>query len=196
MPAALQRYVAFLRGVSPLNAEMPELRRVFESAGFVDVQTVLGSGNVVFSAPRVALKTLAKRCEAAMTRELGASFFTLVRPVATLSALLDSRPFAGFRLGPGAKRVVTFLAEPPKRPVALPAAQPGFRILSHQHDIVLSAHQPGGPHGSALMARLERTFGKAITTRTIDTLGKCVKASEAARPVAKPTRAAKTRRRR
>ncbi|TLZ71765.1 MAG: DUF1697 domain-containing protein [Methanobacteriota archaeon] len=46
----MRRYAAFLRGVSPLNANMPDLRRAFESAGFADVRTVLSSGNVVFSA--------------------------------------------------------------------------------------------------------------------------------------------------
>ncbi|HEY7878690.1 MAG TPA: DUF1697 domain-containing protein [Gemmatimonadaceae bacterium] len=46
----MPRYVAFLRGVMPTNAKMPALRRRFESAGFTDVATILGSGNVVFDA--------------------------------------------------------------------------------------------------------------------------------------------------
>jgi uncharacterized protein (DUF1697 family) len=45
----MPRYVAFLRGVSPMNAKMPELKKCFESAGFTDVKTLLSSGNVVFS---------------------------------------------------------------------------------------------------------------------------------------------------
>jgi hypothetical protein len=31
-----RRYVALLRGVSPMNAKMPELARCFEAAGFSD----------------------------------------------------------------------------------------------------------------------------------------------------------------
>jgi uncharacterized protein (DUF1697 family) len=46
----VKRYAAFLRGVSPMNAKMPELKRAFEAAGFSDVKAVLSSGNVVFSA--------------------------------------------------------------------------------------------------------------------------------------------------
>ena len=46
----MARYVAFLRGVSPLNAKMADLARCFESGGFTDVKTLLSSGNVVFSA--------------------------------------------------------------------------------------------------------------------------------------------------
>jgi len=48
--ASMQRYVAFLRGVSPMNCKMPELKRCFEAAGFADVRTLLSSGNVAFSA--------------------------------------------------------------------------------------------------------------------------------------------------
>jgi uncharacterized protein (DUF1697 family) len=44
----MPRYVAFLRGVSPMNAKMAELKRCFEGAGYTDVKTVLSSGNVVF----------------------------------------------------------------------------------------------------------------------------------------------------
>jgi uncharacterized protein (DUF1697 family) len=46
----MKRYAAFLRGVSPMNAKMPELRAAFEAAGFEDVRTLLSSGNVVFGA--------------------------------------------------------------------------------------------------------------------------------------------------
>ena len=46
----MPHYVAFLRGVSPMNARTSELKRCFERAGFADVKTVLSSGNVVFDA--------------------------------------------------------------------------------------------------------------------------------------------------
>jgi uncharacterized protein (DUF1697 family) len=46
----MPRYLAFLRGVSPMNAKMSELKRCFEAAGYTDVKTVLSSGNVAFDA--------------------------------------------------------------------------------------------------------------------------------------------------
>ena len=49
MPAP-RRYAAFLRGVMPTNCAMPALRDAFAAAGYTDVRTVLGSGNVVFTA--------------------------------------------------------------------------------------------------------------------------------------------------
>src|SRR6266480_8040419 len=47
---AMPRYAALLRGVSPMNAKMPELKAAFESAGFTGVKTLLSSGNVAFTA--------------------------------------------------------------------------------------------------------------------------------------------------
>ncbi len=60
------RYVAFLRGVSPLNAKMRELKGCFERVGFTSVKTVLSSGNVVFDARASKESTLEHRAEAAM----------------------------------------------------------------------------------------------------------------------------------
>src|SRR2546422_8535956 len=35
----MPRYAAFLRGVTPMNAKMPELTQAFQSAGFTDVRS-------------------------------------------------------------------------------------------------------------------------------------------------------------
>ena len=69
----MPRYVAFLRGVSPMNAKMPELKRCFEVAGFSDVRTLLSSGNVVFSTRTSAPDALERtphtaRCQASLQR--------------------------------------------------------------------------------------------------------------------------------
>jgi uncharacterized protein (DUF1697 family) len=36
----MPRYVALLRGVSPMNAKMPALKQCFKGVGFSDVKTV------------------------------------------------------------------------------------------------------------------------------------------------------------
>ena len=76
----MKRYAAFLRGIMPTNAKMSELRRAFELAGFGEVQTVLASGNVVFSARPAPEAALQRRAEAAMKKHLDRSFLTIVRP--------------------------------------------------------------------------------------------------------------------
>lgn len=68
----MERDVAFLRGVSPMNCKMPELKRCFETAGFADAKTLLSSGNVAFSAKPEQVPNLEKAAEAAMQKHLGA----------------------------------------------------------------------------------------------------------------------------
>lgn len=173
----MKRYAAFLRGVSPMNCKMPELKRAFEAAGFTDVKTLLSSGNVVFGASG-ARKTLARKCEAAMQEHLGQSFLTLVRPIAELQDLLDADPYAAFRLPAGAKRVVTFLPAAPASVPKLPIALDTAKILAVRGDAVLSYYVPS-PKGPLFMALIEKTFGKDITTRTWDTVRKACAAGQA-----------------
>lgn len=158
-----------------MNAKMPELKRAFEAAGFEDVRTVLASGNVVFSAKPAAESTLERRAEAAMQAELDRSFFTIVRPIDALSKLLESDPYARFRLPKAAKRVVTFVRGRPKNKLELPLELDGARILGMREGHVLSAYVPS-PRGPVFMTLIEKTFGKQVSTRTWDTLKKIVAA--------------------
>ncbi len=167
----MARYAAFLRGVMPTNARMPDLVKAFESAGFADVATVLASGNVVFSAARAPEDDLARKAEEAMRRRLGRAFATLVLPVAELDALLATEPYAPFDVAPGAKRIVTFLREAPKAKPRLPVEQDGARILVLDGRTAFSAYLPT-PKGPVFMVLLEKTLGRDITTRTWDTLRK------------------------
>ena len=165
------RYAAFLRGVGPMNAKMPELKKAFEAAGFTDVKTLLSSGNVVFSARAATPAALQRKAEAAMLRHLGHAFLTIVRPINALRELVASDPFQAVRLGAAAKRIVTFLREPPAANLRLPIERDGARILSARGGEVFSAYVPT-PKGPVFMALLEKTFGKQQTTRTWDTVVK------------------------
>jgi uncharacterized protein (DUF1697 family) len=170
----VKRYAALLRGVSPTNLKMPDLKRAFELAGFSDVKTVLSSGNVLFSASAAKETTLARRAEAALEKHVGSSFFTIVRSVDSLRALLASDPYAAFTLRPGSKRVVTFLSAAAKPEPELPIELDGARILVLAGTEAFSAYVPS-PKGPVFMTLLQKTFGKNITTRTWDTVTKLAK---------------------
>jgi len=176
---ATDSYAALLRGVSPMNATMPALQRCFEGAGFTNVKTVLASGNVVFEARAARTEAaLERKVEAAMAGALDRTFLTIVRPIAVLRAMLDADPYTAFRLPAGAKRVVTFLRDPPDGKLALPLEFEGARMLCVKGREVFSAYVPG-PRGPVFMALIEKTLGTEVTTRTWDTIGKIVRAAEA-----------------
>ena len=126
----MPRYAAFLRGVSPMNAKMPDLKVAFEAAGFTDVRTLLSSGNLVFTARAASEAALQRKAEAAMTKRLGRTFLTIIRPVDELREILASDPYQPFRLPPAAKRIVTFLRDRPASKLTLPAEVDGARILA------------------------------------------------------------------
>lgn len=171
----MPRYVALLRGVSPMNANMAELRRAFVIAGFANVKTVLASGNVAFDSSRRSEARLVRDIEGAMQRELGRTFSTILRSTQFLQELIEADPFAGHRLPPKAKRVVTFLREPGTAPLPLPREVDGATILAVKGREVFTAYVPSRK-GAVFMGLIESTFGKDVTTRSWGTVCKCAKA--------------------
>jgi uncharacterized protein (DUF1697 family) len=158
-----------------MNAKMAELKRCFEDAGFTDVKTVLSSGNVVFDASAKSETALAREVEAAMAKQLGRTFYTIVRPASHLRELIEADCYAAFRLPANAKRVITFLREPNKAKLSLPLVIDGVRILAINGREIFIAYVPN-PRGPVFMTLIEKTFGINVTTRTWDTVKKCATA--------------------
>lgn len=165
------RYAAFLRGVSPMNLKMPDLKRALEAAGFRNVKTVLSSGNAAFDAASAPTAAIERKVEAALQKALGRSFPTIVRSIDALQELLAADPYRALRVAPGAKRVVTFLRERPKARIALPVSEAGAHVLAIRGTEAFSAYSRT-PRGPVFMALIERTLGKQVTTRTWDTVRK------------------------
>ena len=167
----MPRYAAFLRGVSPMNAKMPELKTAFEAAGFTDVKTLLSSGNVVFTARAASEAALQRKAEAAMTKRARPDLPHDHAPGRRAAGDPGVRSLPAFRLPPDAKRIVTFLRDPPPSKLALPIEVDGARILAVDGRDIFSAYVPS-PKGPVFMTLIEKTFGKEVTTRTWDTVTK------------------------
>ena len=167
----MARYAAFLRGVMPMNCKMPALKAAFEAAGFTDVKTVLGSGNVVFDARSSSEERLQQKAEVAMQEHLGKAFLTIVRSIEQLRELLSHDPYKPFKVSPKAKRIVTFLRGRPTAKIKLPVEMDNARILTMKDGEIFSAYLPT-PKGPVFMGLIEKTFGKEQTTRTWDTVAK------------------------
>jgi uncharacterized protein (DUF1697 family) len=172
----MPKYAALLRGVMPMNCKMPELKKALESAGFTDVKTVIASGNAVFSTRKASEAAIAKKAEAAMQKVMGRSFMTIVRSIDDLQALLDRDYFSTQQLPPNAKRNVTFIHQPPTTKPKLPVDMRGGRICAMEGDVAYLYYIPGLADPS-FMTTIEKTFGKNVTTRTWDTVGRIVNAA-------------------
>jgi uncharacterized protein (DUF1697 family) len=146
-----------------MNCKMPELKRCLEEAGFTEVKTVLSSGNAVFNTRRLSEATLQRRIEQSMQEVLGRTFLVLLRTVSELQRILESDPYASFKLQPGSKRVVTFLPDKAGSRLKLPVEVDGARILEASGREVFSAYVPS-PRGPVFMQLIEKTFGQDYTS--------------------------------
>lgn len=173
----MKQYAAFLRGVMPANAKMPELAAAFMEAGFSDVKTVLGSGNLVFAARENTESAVERKAEKAMGDCLGRSFHTIVRTIADVESLLTTDPFTAFTVPPAAKRVVSFSRDKLRANSPLPVERDGARVLTVVDREVFTAYLPG-PRGPVFMELIKELFGDSVTTRTWDTLKKVVAAAK------------------
>jgi len=169
-------YAAFLRGINNLGqkpVKMDELKKAFESLGFINVKTLLASGNVVFESPNSSPRALAKTIEEKLKKKFGHEIFVLVRLLGQLRRLADANPYKGMRVTPQTRLYVTFLSEKPKRALKIPYESPegNFKILrateSEVFSVVTLTRNSGTPD---LMGFLEKQFGRKITTRNWNTI--------------------------
>jgi len=171
----MPRYAAFLRGVSPLNAKMSDLKGCFEDAGFSNVRTVLASGNVVFDSSLRSETAVERQAEEAMKKALDRTFYTIARSISALEALLATDPYSRHGVPADAKRVVSFLREARTPQTKLPLAAHNASVLCQVGREVFTAYLPSDK-GPVFMKLIQKAFGTDVTTRTWETIKKCATA--------------------
>lgn len=171
----MPRYVAFLRGVSPMNLSMLQLKSSLEAIGCSEVKTVLASGNAVFNSRSKSVADLERKIESALTKHAGRTFYTIIRSVVELQELIESDPYSDADVPDGAKKVVTFARKLAVPKVTLPLEKEGATIASAGPREAFSFYLPS-PRGPVFMELIKSTFGSEITTRTWETVKKCAKA--------------------
>jgi uncharacterized protein (DUF1697 family) len=136
----------------PTNPNMrgEKLRAVFEELGFKNVRTVIASGNVVFDSQTKSTASLEKKIETALQKNLGFRSTTMVRSHSDMRELERRNPFKGIKDEKPNYLVVTFFKD-------------GREELPSVIDLKMAT-------GTELMTRLEKRFGKEITTRTWKTV--------------------------
>jgi uncharacterized protein (DUF1697 family) len=95
-------HVALLRGINVGKAKrvgMADLRALCEALGYGNVQTLLNSGNIVFSAPRPSPAAAAK-IEKGIASQLGVDSRVLVVTGEELDTIVAENPFAECETNP------------------------------------------------------------------------------------------------
>lgn len=178
----MTKYVALLRGIAPLNPNMrnDKLRGVFEKLGFVNVKTVISSGNVVFESPSRASKRLEEIIEKAFPEQLGFTSTTIIRSKKQLQQLVDKNPFKGMEHSQKCSLNVTFLKKKTRQDIKFPYKidNRDYTLLGMYDGAVCSVIDLTSSKTPDLMIWLEKRFGKEITTRTWKTVERILKVME------------------
>lgn len=171
------RYAALLLGINVGRriVRMQDLKRLMESLGYIEVKTILASGNVVFGAGKENEGAIEKKLETALEKRFGFQVAVIVRPMEDIESILAANPFKGVKMSPSIRRYVTFLSE--KHPLAVPeTVAKEFRIIKVTRgeaysvlDLSKAAKTPD------VMKYLTTLYGKRITTRNWNTIQKVVR---------------------
>lgn len=115
----MSRYVALLRAINVGGhvVKMDKLRTLFEQLGLDDVETVIASGNVLFSSSAQNVAALEEKIERHLASALGYEVTTFVRTPAELQAVAGFDPFPGM-VEEGHTLSVAFLKQHPGTQVA------------------------------------------------------------------------------
>src|SRR5262245_8445269 len=115
MVSKLNRYVALLRGVNNVGARrvaMADLRALFAGLGFLDVFTVLNSGNVVFSVATKGRGDVLVRIERALASKLGLSAPVILLSADEIAAVVRDNPLSKVATNPSQLLVLVPRTEP------------------------------------------------------------------------------------
>lgn len=93
----MPRYVAFLGSINVggNRLTMAELRSALESEGFVNVETVVASGNVLFDHDERPTRGLEEKLEHLLRHRFGMRSIAAVRSRDEVAAAIADNPFAG-----------------------------------------------------------------------------------------------------
>jgi uncharacterized protein (DUF1697 family) len=105
-----------LRGINVgghKRIKMDKLRQSFEALGFEQVKTFIQSGNVVFTAGKLATSTLSKKIEKKIFDDFGFPASVVTRTHAELSQVIEHNPFLNNSAINREMLHVTFMSEAP-----------------------------------------------------------------------------------
>jgi len=169
--------VSLLRGVNLAGnrkVKMDDLRALYESLGFTDVQTYINSGNVLFRTAARDLTRVQKRIEDAIQGACGFHTDVMLRSPSDLRGVLERNPFQTRPSIEPSKLAIHFLAGHPdadccKQASAMAAAPEELHI--HGRELYIY-YANGMARPKLSLAQVEKTLHTLGTSRNWNTVRK------------------------
>jgi uncharacterized protein (DUF1697 family) len=176
----MPKYIAFLRAINVGShlVKMDDLRRLFEELGFLNVETFIASGNVIFDAKSSKTQALESKIEKHLGKALGYEVTTFVRSTKELATIAEYQAFDKDELTTeGNTLFVAFLSDwPSKEASAKILAQnssiDGLQINERElYWLYRRQHGESKLYGPIL----EKSLGLRATVRNINTIKRLAK---------------------
>jgi uncharacterized protein (DUF1697 family) len=170
----MTHYVAFLRAINAGHGRsltMETLRRHFQPLGLANVETFIGSGNVLFAATGGA-RTLEGKIEERLQKAMKAEVPAFLRTEAELARIAVYQPFPAAYVEPEAEVEIIFLKaeldpETAQKVASLNSETDEFVV--HEREIYWLRRRKAGASPYSTVA-LERIIGQPFTVRTSRTV--------------------------
>jgi len=174
----MKKYISMLRGINvsgQKKIKMTDLKSLYESLGFDNVQTYIQSGNVIFESSILDVEKLKRNIEQNIEKTFGFSVSVIIRSNDEFESIINRNPFIGQRsTEDDTKLLVTFLTDAPPESIANAIQQ--FVTKPEALEVrgkEIYLHCPNGYGKSKLSNRfLERKLGVKATTRNWKTVKK------------------------
>ncbi len=166
----MNKYVAFLRAVNVgghNKIKMDDLKKLFISLGYKNVETVIQSGNVIFETPEKNVKAITAKVEKKLNELMKKEIKTFVRTHSELSKIVKSNPFSKIKADDKIKTYVFFLYNEPERKFKLPLESSNKEInvfLKINLNLFMLVKKIPGK-ASSPNDFIEKTFGVSATAR-------------------------------
>lgn len=167
-------HVALLRGINVGKAKrvaMADLRALCEGLGYGDVKTLLNSGNVVFSAPRVDARAAAK-IQKEIASQIGVACRVIVVTASELDRIVAENPFSEGEANPPRYLVTVFASESDRARIAALAKEEWGAERLGVGSIAAYLWCPNGILESRIVAAIAKQLGDGATSRNWATMKK------------------------
>ncbi|HUK12829.1 MAG TPA: DUF1697 domain-containing protein [Thermoanaerobaculaceae bacterium] len=171
----MTRCVALLRAVNVGGRKpvaMADLRRLASDLGFAEPQTLLQSGNLVFTCGDGELPHAERRLEREAAERLGLTTEVFLRTAADLDRVIARNPFPEQAAGDPARLHVVFLRRAPDRAgvESLRAAITGREVVAYGGRELYAVYPEGAGRSRLTLPLIERRLGAHGTARNWNTV--------------------------
>ena len=175
-----EKYIAFLRGINVgghHKVPMADLRKELEKLSFENIITILNTGNIIFDTKPENLDQIEKKISVHLENYFDFPVPTIVRKAETILDLFNDNPFKDFVLTKDIRFYISFLKNDAKLDLKLPwtSSDESYKIIDKRDGNILSVLDISITKTPKAMEALDKYFGKDITTRNWNTIGRIEK---------------------